>query len=113
VKIATILASGYAIAFPALAIFGAAGLLLATLFQRQRPIPASLLALGLGSFVAVFSRIAMLAYIDATSFPAATVLYTSPASPFVIMFTVLGIYAGCSFVLKGSRWFPPLGGPLP
>jgi hypothetical protein len=33
-----------------------------------------------------------LAYIDVTSFPAATILYTSPASPFVIIFTLIGCW---------------------
>lgn len=100
VKIAGVLASGCAMAFPFLAILGAAGLLLAILFQRQRPIPASLLALGLGSAVAVITRIALLAYIDASSFPAATLLYTSPASPFVIIFMVVGMYSAWSFILR-------------
>jgi hypothetical protein len=97
------IAAAYAIAFPILSIFGAAGLLLAILFQRLRPIPASLLALGLGSLVAVVTRIALLAYIDAAIFPAATLLYASPASPFVIIFTVVGIYSGGSFILRGNR----------
>jgi len=96
VKIAAILASGYAIAFPILAILGAFGLMLATLFQRRRPIPTSMLALGLGSVVAVVTRIGLLAYIDASSFPASKLHYVSPASPFVIIFTILGIYSGCS-----------------
>src|SRR5208282_103783 len=47
-KIAATSALIYAIAFPVLSPVGAAGLLLAFLSQRQRPIPASLLALGLG-----------------------------------------------------------------
>jgi hypothetical protein len=98
VKIAKILASGYAIAFPILAIFGAAGMFAAAFFLRQCPFRASILALGLGSMVAVVSRIALLAYIDASSFPAINVLYSSPTSPFVIIFAVLGLYAGSSLV---------------
>jgi hypothetical protein len=101
VKVARILALGYATAFPFLAIFGAVGLLSATFFRKRHSIPASILALALGSLVAVVTRIGLLAYIDATSFPATTVLYSSPASPFVIIFTVLGIYAGSSFALEG------------
>jgi hypothetical protein len=110
VKIAQIIASGYAIAFPVLAIFGAAGLLFATLFRRQHTIPSSLLALGLGSFVAVATRIALLAYLDASLFPAATLLYASPASPFVIILTVVGIYAGGSIILTRNQSLPS-GGP--
>ncbi|MGB9233110.1 MAG: hypothetical protein WCC04_01760 [Terriglobales bacterium] len=105
VKIATIIARGYAIAFPMLAIFGVAGLVVAALLRGQSPIPASLLALGLGSLAAVATRIALLAYIDASSFPTASTLYTSPASPFVIIFIVVGVYAGGSFVLTRSRRF--------
>lgn len=100
VKIAKFVASMYAIVFPVLAVFGTAGLVSATLLQKQFPVPASLLALGLGSLVAVAVRIGLLAYIDATSFPGATVLYTSPASPFVIIFTAVGIYCGGSIVMR-------------
>jgi hypothetical protein len=93
VKIAAVIASAYATAFPVLAIFGAAGLLLATFLRRLCPIPTGLLALGLGSAVAVCTRIVLLAYLDATSFPSANLHYTSPASPFVIIFTTVGVYS--------------------
>ena len=107
VKIAKGIASAYAIAFPALAIFGAAGLLLATFLRRLCPIPPGLLALGLGSVLAVCTRIVLLAYLDATSFPSVNLHYTSPASPFVIIFTTVGIYS-CYYVTlrahMGGRW---------
>ena len=109
-KIASILAAGYAIAFPVLAAFGVCGLLLAAVFQRQHPMPASVLALGLGSLAAVVTRIGLLAYIDATSFPSAVVIYTSPASPFAIIFTAIGIYSGCSIILKLKPWLLFTGG---
>ncbi len=105
VKIAAVIAKGYAMAFPVLAIFGVAGLVFAALLRRQPAIPASVLALGLGSVAAVATRIALLAYIDGSSFPAANLLYASPASPFVIIFTVVGIYAGCTIILRRSREF--------
>ncbi len=105
VKIATIIARGYAMAFPVLAIFGVVGLVFAALLRRQPSIPASVLALGLGSVAAVATRIMLLAYIDASSIPVAILRYTSPASPFVIIFTVVGIYAGCTIILRRSRWF--------
>ncbi len=95
VKIAAMIAKGYAFAFPVLSIFGVVGLAVATFFRKRPLIPASLLALGLGSFAAVVTRIALLAYIDASSIPVATLRYTAPASPFVIIFTVVGIFAGC------------------
>jgi hypothetical protein len=104
VKIATVIASSYAIAFPVLIVFGAAGLLIATFFRQLCPIPAGLLALGLGSAAAVGSRIALLAYLYASSFSImpADVLYSSPASSFVIILTVIGIYS-CYVTLKGGH----------
>ena len=92
-KIARLIASAYAKAFPILAIFGAGGLLFATFFRRWCPIPTGLLALGLGSAAAVLSRIVLLSYLAATSFPGANLLYSSPATPFVIVFTLVGLYA--------------------
>ncbi len=106
-KIASLIASGYAVGFPVLAGLSAAGLFFAVWFQKQYPITPSLLALGLGSLAAVATRIALLAYIDATSFPAANLLYMSPGSPFVIIFTVVGIYSGCCVALRGTRWLLP------
>jgi len=103
-KIVSVLAWVYALAFPGLAGIGAVGLLLAASLRRQPCIPASLLSLGLGSLLAVVVRIALLAYIDATSFPAASVLYVSPASPFVVIFAVVGIYSGYSVVGHNKPW---------
>ena len=55
-----------------------------------RPLLALMLAL-----VAVMAvRIALLAYISATSFPASNHLYLSPATPFLLVFVVLGLYLG-------------------
>jgi hypothetical protein len=94
VKIASVIASTYEGVFPTLAIFGATGLLWAAFFRRLCPVPRSLLALGLASAVAVGTLIVLMAYLAASSdFNVANVLYTSPASPFVIIFTTLGIYS--------------------
>lgn len=98
VKIASVVARGYAMTFPVLIVLGAVGLLLATFFRTRHPAP--ILALGLASAVAVGTRITLLAYLDASSFPAANVLYGSPASPFVITLTVVGIYLGYRTVFK-------------
>lgn len=103
-KIARLIASTYAKAFPILAIFGAGGLLFATFFRRWCPIPTGLLALGLGSAVAVLSRIVLLSYLSATSFPGgANLLYSSPATPFVIVFTIVGLYAWYATLRSGQR----------
>ena len=93
-KVATVLAKTYALGAPILGTLAVAGLVFAAFLRRRCPIPVSLLALGWACVVAVASRIALLAYIDATSFPAVSLLYASPASPFVIVFTVIGLYAG-------------------
>jgi hypothetical protein len=55
-----------------------------------------LLVFVLASGVAVLSRIAALAYIEVSSFPAINLLYAAPASPFVIVFAVMGTYVGIS-----------------
>ena len=111
-KIAAILARIYAVAFPVLSVVGAAGLLLGVFFRRRYPIPASLLAFALGSLAAVIVRIALLSYIDATSFPAASVLYVSPASPFVVIFAVVGVYSGYSALAKRNQRSAPVRRPL-
>jgi hypothetical protein len=94
VKIAGVMASTYANVFPLLALFSGVGLLMATFFRKRCPMPTSFLALGLGSASATVTLIALMAYLAASSdFSVANVLYTSPASPFVITFTFVGMYA--------------------
>jgi hypothetical protein len=93
-KIANLIASIYANVFPTLAALAGLGLMLTTLFRRQCPVPAGLLALGMGSAVAVGTLLALMSYLAASSdFTVANVLYTSPSSPFVITFTFAGVYA--------------------
>ncbi len=93
VKIADVMASTYADVFPALAIFCGVGLLMATFFRKRFPMPTSLLALGLGSAAAIGTSIALMSYLAAAlEFSVANVLYASPASPFVITFTFVGMY---------------------
>lgn len=94
VQIAGVIAQCYALAMPALAILGACGVLAALAQFRKRPPPAALFALAVASLVAVGCRIALLAYLDATSLPATSLLYASPATPFVIVVAVVGIYLG-------------------
>jgi hypothetical protein len=82
----------YAAIAPALAAIAALGLLLAMVLPRHVQPPRGIVALALACGVAAATRIGLLAYIQATSFPALNALYLSPASPFLIMFIVLGIY---------------------
>lgn len=102
-KIASAIASGYAVTFPILTVLGAAGMLLAIILGKPHPFPTALVAFALASAAAVCTRIVLLAYIDASSFPAATVLYCSPASPFVVILAVVGIYLGCATVVSLNR----------
>jgi len=117
VKIADVMASIYANVFPSLAIFSGVGLLMATFFRKRCPMPTSLLALGLGSAAAIGTSIALMSYLAATlEFSVANVLYTSPASPFVITFTFVGMYAwvaalrlGVSAVISSATLHRVLG----
>ncbi len=91
-RIASLLGAAYRLVMPA--AFGLAALGLAAAMLRRRRIGAALYALSLASLTAILCRIAILSYLDATSIPSANALYASPASPFVAVFTVIGLYAG-------------------
>jgi hypothetical protein len=68
-------------------------------FRYRRP-SLPLLVLAIGSMAAVASRILLLSYIDATAFSAYYLHYCSPASPFLIIFVVSGIYMGWSSLFR-------------
>jgi hypothetical protein len=103
VKIADAVGLMCAASLPILAGLGGMGLLLSIFFITQGAVPDEILALGLASVVAVITRILYVAYLNATVFPAANLLYASAASPFVIVFAVTGIYAGCAVLLRANR----------
>jgi hypothetical protein len=93
-KIANNIAPAYAYLFPRLGAVAAIGLLLAASFRRKFPLPPVLLALGLGSAVAVATYIALMSYLKATAdMNIGIVAYLSSASPFVITFTLIGLYS--------------------
>lgn len=101
-KIADRITSVYAQLFPILAGLGAVGLVLATFFRRRCPLPIALLARGLASAAAVTTLIVLMAYASAASgFGVLNVLYTSPASPFVITYATLGVY---SWYIALKQW---------
>ena len=107
-QIAKVIAFGYAWAVPALFALAVLGSIVALARRRSRPIPLALTALLIASLLAVAMRVVLLAYIDVTSFPAAAILYTSPASPFVIIFTVIGCWCFLRCVVSErlrQRWF--------
>ena len=92
-EIANYIALVYSFLFPKMAWLAAAGLLLATFFRKRFPLPTPLLALGLASAAALATYIALMAYVKATAdMNVITALYLSPTSPFVITFTVIGVY---------------------
>jgi hypothetical protein len=101
-RIASFISWVYAIGIPILSILAVIGMELAVGSSNWRVVPFELWVLTLASAAAIVSRIALLAYITATAFPAASLLYSSPASPFTIIFAALGTYCGWS-VLRNRR----------
>jgi hypothetical protein len=93
-KVARVIAWSYSIVFPPLAAVAAVGLALAVIKIRSRVVPIPLIAMALASLAAIFMRALLLAYIDVTSIPGANrILYASPTSPLVVVFTVLGCWS--------------------
>jgi hypothetical protein len=85
----------YAAVMPVLSVLASLGLLFAMLMRRRHPLHEGLVALALACAVAVACRVAMLAYISVTWIPIAVNLaYASPATPFLVVFVVLGLYLG-------------------
>jgi hypothetical protein len=82
----------YAGGMSALAAMAVLGIFAAIALQRFIMLPHGIVALALACFTAVATRIALLAYLDVTSFPAANLSYLSSASPFLLIFVVLGFY---------------------
>ncbi len=96
VKIAKMITGIYHTVVPPLSLLAIFGTLISVLRVSRRSTEWPLLVFVLASGVAVLSRIAALAYIEVSSFPAINLLYAAPASPFVIVFAVMGTYVGIS-----------------
>jgi hypothetical protein len=92
--VASVIAYLYAGTLPVLTGIGLIGVLFAAFRWRGQREQGCLIALAVGSMLAAGSRIALLAYLDATALPAANLLYAVPATPFVIVFAVTGTYLG-------------------
>lgn len=95
---ARLLAKAYAWAWPLLTLVALLGWALAVrqwLLQpyRRNALPWMLL-LASAALAAVATRIALLAWLDAIAIPSTTLLYAAPASPMVLVFTVLGLLLG-------------------
>lgn len=113
-RIAKAIAFCYARAVPVLFMFAMFGSILALARRRSRPVPLALAALLVASFAAIAAEIVLLAYMEVTTGPMTTgpmdgILYTSPASPFVVIFTVIGCWCLLRCLVSerlGRRLFP-------
>ncbi len=79
----------YGVVLLALSPLVVPALILQLLRLRTEPEAVALLALMGGCLAAVLARLAVLAYIDATSFRALTAHYAMPATPFLIALVVI------------------------
>ena len=101
-SIMRVFAELYSSAMPALAILALAGLVACGMRLGRAPQGPALLALALACAVACACRIAIVSYIDVSSWHAISAYYLSPATPFVIVLVTLGLYLGYSTVLRAS-----------
>jgi hypothetical protein len=97
--LANIFAKAYAILTPPLAGLAGVGLLLGIALRRRATPCGGLIAVTLACATAVATRAILLTYIGVTSFPAVDSPYLSSASPFVLMFVVLGLYVGAGALI--------------
>ena len=91
-RVMRMIGSAYAAIAPGLAAVAVAGVLVAIALRSVISIPRGIIGFALACFAAVFTRLVLLAYIHVTSFPTINSLYLSPATPFLIVFIVLGLY---------------------
>jgi hypothetical protein len=84
----------YAILMPVLTVLAIVGFILALVWRRSCNIRFELWVIAAACAAAVASRVAALAYIHVTMFPALNQLYLSSAIPFFQIFAVLGVYMG-------------------
>jgi hypothetical protein len=107
VVIASAAAYVYAGTLPVLTGIGVIGSIFSLVGWRGQREQGFLIALAVASLLAAGSRIALLAYLDATAVPAANLLYIAPATPFVIVLAVTGTYlAWLSFTTRSSNTSP-------
>jgi hypothetical protein len=104
VRIAEAIAGLYWYATPVLSVVATIGIGITLWLRRRHPVSWPLLTLCVTSLIAVSSRVALLAYMDASSIPGVNLLYVSPASPFVIVFAVIGTYLGFSTIRRAQTY---------
>jgi hypothetical protein len=93
-RVMRVIATIYAAVLPVLVGLGALGVGLAIVLRRFAPPTEGMLALVIACAIAVVTRMVLLAYIDVSAFSAANSLYLSSASPFLLIFSILGVYLG-------------------
>ena len=99
------LAAAYAYAMPVLVLVGLAGLVFCCSSLRRVRQHRALLALVAACGTACLARIAMIAYIDASLWPAVHTYYLSAAAPFLILLVVVSLYLGyVTLKVRGSVW---------
>ena len=80
----------YAVVTPLLFISAVVGLFAAGWLFRTDRRAIALFAIGIAALIAVFSRVALLSYLEVTTIRSLFTLYLSPATPFVGIFIVIG-----------------------
>ncbi len=88
------LSSAYYFILQTLVVTGALGVGLTAMRLRAMGSNAALLTVAMAAAVAVMARCMLVAYIDATSFTAVQMLYLVEASPFLMLFALVGTYLG-------------------
>ncbi len=91
-RLGHIIGLGFAAVTPAAAAVALAGLSAGLLSRRLRRSAAPSLVLALGAAAAVATRIVLLSYLEATSLPAANMLYAACVTPALLLFICLGCY---------------------
>jgi hypothetical protein len=88
------LAVAYAYAMPFLVPVAMVSIALCCCSRQRIRKHGALLALVGACAVACLTRVVVIAYIDATLWPAVTTYYLSAAAPFLILLVVVGLYLG-------------------
>ncbi len=103
--VALMVGKAYRVIASAFVITGLIGLFYAAWTFRRHPHLAFPIGLAAAAVTAIISRIALLSYLDVTSMPSMTVLYLSPATPFVFVAGVVGTWVGW------NAYRPPIAKP--
>jgi hypothetical protein len=87
-------ALAYYFILQALVVAGALGVGVTAMRLRAIGSKVALLMVAVAAAVAVMARCILVAYIDATSFTATHMLYLVEASPFLLLFALVGAFLG-------------------